>query len=249
MSSVLPPVSANSAQSVIDLENRYLLQNYARYPLLVTRGKGCYVYDGEGHRYLDFITGIGVNALGHAHPRIVKAIREQAATLIHSSNLYYHAYQGPLAERLARISGLERAFFANTGTEATEGALKMARAHGRALHPEKYEIVSLDNSFHGRTLGALSVTGQAKYRTDFEPLLPGVKFVRYLPVDARFRGAGPRSGGPSQRPADRRRNAVWSGPARDLLRLPANRTSHSAGRHGGRQAAGVRDSSRSHHGQ
>ena len=177
MSSVLPPVTANSAQSVIDLERQYLLQNYARYPLLVARGKGCYVYDGEGRRYLDFITGIGVNALGHAHPRIVKAIREQAATLIHSSNLYYHAYQGPLAERLARISGLERAFFANTGTEATEGALKMARAHGRTLHPEKYEIVSLDNSFHGRTLGALSVTGQAKYRADFEPLLPGVKFV------------------------------------------------------------------------
>ena len=179
MSSVLPPVSANSAQSVIDLERQYLLQNYARYPLLVARGKGCYVYDGEGRRYLDFITGIGVNALGHAHPRIVKAIREQAATLIHSSNLYYHAYQGPLAERLARISGLERAFFANTGTEATEGALKMARAHGQALHPEKYEIVSLDNSFHGRTLGALSVTGQAKYRADFEPLLPGVKFVSF----------------------------------------------------------------------
>jgi len=179
MSSVLPPVTANSAQSVIDLERQYLLQNYARYPLLVARGKGCYVYDGEGRRYLDFITGIGVNALGHAHPRIVKAIREQAATLIHSSNLYYHAYQGPLAERLARISGLERAFFANTGTEATEGALKMARAHGRALHPEKYEIVSLDNSFHGRTLGALSVTGQAKYRADFEPLLPGVKFVSF----------------------------------------------------------------------
>jgi acetylornithine/N-succinyldiaminopimelate aminotransferase len=179
MSSVLPPVSANSSQSIIDLEHRYLLQNYARYPLLVARGKGCYVYDGEGRRYLDFITGIGVNALGHAHPRIVKAIREQAATLIHSSNLYYHAYQGPLAERLARISGLERAFFANTGTEATEGALKMARAHGRALHPEKYEIVSLDNSFHGRTLGALSVTGQAKYRADFEPLLPGVKFVSF----------------------------------------------------------------------
>jgi acetylornithine/N-succinyldiaminopimelate aminotransferase len=179
MSSVLPPATANSVQSVIDLEHRYLLQNYARYPLVVARGKGCYVYDGEGRRYLDFITGIGVNALGHAHPRIVKAIREQAATLIHSSNLYYHAYQGPLAERLARISGLERAFFANTGTEATEGALKMARAHGRALHPEKYEIVSLDNSFHGRTLGALSVTGQAKYRADFEPLLPGVKFVSF----------------------------------------------------------------------
>lgn len=177
MSSVLPPATEPSAQTTIDLEKAFLLQNYARYPLLLARGKGCYVYDAEGRRYLDFITGIGVNALGHAHPRIVKVIREQAGLLIHSSNLYYHPYQGPLAQRLARISGLDRAFFANTGTEAVEGALKMARAHGRALDPEKYEIVSLDNSFHGRTLGALSVTGQPKYRADFEPLLPGVKFV------------------------------------------------------------------------
>lgn len=161
----------------MDLEREYLLQNYARYPLLLTRGKGCYAYDREGHRYLDFITGIGVNALGHAHPRIVKAIREQSGILIHSSNLYYHPYQGPLAQRLARMSGLQRAFFANTGTEAVEGALKMARAHGHSLDADKYEIVSLDNSFHGRTLGALSVTGQPKYRADFEPLLPGVKFV------------------------------------------------------------------------
>jgi len=162
---------------MMDLEREHLLQNYARYPLALVRGKGCYVYDPEGRRYLDFITGIGVNALGHAHPRIVKAIREQAALLIHSSNLYYHPYQGPLAERLARMSGLARAFFPNTGAEAIEGALKMARAHGHAIHPEKYEIVALDNSFHGRTLGSLSITGQAKYRADFEPLLPGVKFV------------------------------------------------------------------------
>jgi predicted acetylornithine/succinylornithine family transaminase len=168
----------------MDLEREFLLQNYARYPLLISRGKGCYVYDLESRRYLDFITGIGVNALGHAHPRIVKAIREQAALLIHSSNLYYHPFQGKLAERLARISGLQRAFFANTGTEAVEGGLKMARAHGRALHPDKYEIVSLDNSFHGRTLGALSVTGQPKYRADFEPLLPGVKFVPINDVPA-----------------------------------------------------------------
>src|SRR3984893_13035591 len=177
MTSVLPPPAENSAQSIMDLEQEHLLQNYARYPLAVVRGKGCYVYDPEGRRYLDFITGIGVTALGHARPRIVKIIREQAALLIHSSNLYYHPYQGPLAQRLARMSGLERAFFANTGAEAIEGALKMARAHGHAIHTEKYEIVSLENSLHGRTLGSLSITGQAKYRADFEPLLPGVKFV------------------------------------------------------------------------
>ena len=177
MASVLPPVTESSTQSIMDLERASLLQNYARYPLVLGRGKGVHVYDLEGRRYLDFITGIGVNALGHAHPRIVKVIREQAARLIHSSNLYYHPYQGPLAERLAKLSGLPRAFFANTGTEAIEGALKMARSHGHTVHPEKYEIIALDNSFHGRTLGALSITGQAKYRADFEPLLPGVKFV------------------------------------------------------------------------
>jgi predicted acetylornithine/succinylornithine family transaminase len=161
----------------MDLEREYLLQNYARYPLVLTRGKGIYAYDVEGRRYLDFITGIGVNALGHAHPRIVKVIREQAGKMIHSSNLYYHPYQGPLAKRLVEMSGLARVFFSNTGTESVEGALKMAKAHGRAIDAEKYEIISLENSFHGRSLGALSVTGQPKYRQDFEPLVPGVRFV------------------------------------------------------------------------
>jgi len=161
----------------MDLEREYVLQNYARYPLVLARGKGCHVYDLEGHRYLDFIAGIGVNALGHTHPRILAVIREQAGLLIHTSNLYYNQYQGPLAKRLAKISGLQRTFFANTGTEAMEGALKMVHAHGRAINPEKYEIISLENSFHGRTLGALSITGQAKYREPFEPLVPGVKFV------------------------------------------------------------------------
>jgi acetylornithine/N-succinyldiaminopimelate aminotransferase len=159
------------------LESQYLLQNYARYPLVLHRGKGCYVYDSSGKRYLDFIAGIGVNALGHAHPRLVKAIREQAGLLLHTSNLYYHEYQGPLAERVAKISGLRRTFFCNSGTEAMEGALKMIRSHGRKIDPEKIEIISLHNSFHGRTLGALSITGQEKYRKDFEPLLAGAKFV------------------------------------------------------------------------
>jgi len=162
----------------MDLEREYLLQNYARYPLVLGRGKGAYVYDLDGKRYLDFIAGIGVNALGHAHPRIVKLIREQAGLLIHCSNLYYHQYQGPLARKLAEVSGLQRTFFCNSGTEAMEGALKMVRAHGNKIDPgNKIEIVSMDNSFHGRTLGALSITGQPKYRKDFEPLLEGVKFV------------------------------------------------------------------------
>ena len=161
----------------MDLERQYVLQNYSRYPLVVHRGKGVHVYDTAGKRYLDFIAGIGVNALGHAHPRIVKVIREQAGLLLHCSNLYYHEYQGPLAKKLAQASGLQRSFFANTGTEAMEGAIKMARAHGRRIDAGKFEIVSLENSFHGRTLGALSITGQPKYRADFEPLLPGVRFV------------------------------------------------------------------------
>jgi len=172
-----PPLDAALAQTVIELESEFLLQNYSRYPLVVRRGKGCYVYDAEGKRYLDLIAGIGVNALGHAHPRILSVIREQAGLLIHCSNLYYHEYQGPLAKRLAQISGLQRSFFCNSGTEAMEGALKMIRAHGGKISPEKHHIVSLDNSFHGRTLGALSVTGQEKYRRDFEPLLAGVRFI------------------------------------------------------------------------
>jgi acetylornithine/N-succinyldiaminopimelate aminotransferase len=165
-------------QEIVELEQKYLLNTYARYPLALARGKGIYVYDVEGKRYLDFVTGLGVNALGHAHPRIVKVIRDQAAKLIHVSNLYYNEYQGLLAEKLCGKSGLDRAFFSNSGTEAIEGALKLVRAAGHANGgPEKSIIVALDNSFHGRTMGALALTGQAKYRKDFDPMLEGVRFV------------------------------------------------------------------------
>jgi predicted acetylornithine/succinylornithine family transaminase len=166
-----------SAQSVIELERQYLLQNYARYPLVLKRGRGCWLYDTSGKRYLDLISGIGVNSLGYAHPRIVRAIREQAALLIHSSNLYYHEYQGPLAKKICETSGLNRVFFCNSGTEAIEAAVKMARAYGRKIHPEKTEIIAFENSFHGRTMGALSITGQPKYREPFEPLLPGARIL------------------------------------------------------------------------
>jgi acetylornithine/N-succinyldiaminopimelate aminotransferase len=177
MTSVLPPVTESPSVSAADLERDYLLQNYTRTPLTLARGKGCYLYDTQGRRYLDFITGIGVNALGYAHPRMTKVIREQAGLLIHSSNLFYHEYQGRLAKRLVEMTGLQRAFFSNTGSESVELALKMIHSHGRAIHPDKYAIVALNNSFHGRTMGALSVTGQAKYRADFEPLIPGVRFI------------------------------------------------------------------------
>ncbi len=167
----------SAAAQTISLEKEYLLQNYGRYPLVLRKGKGCYVFDTDGKRYLDLISGIGVNALGHAHPRIVKVIREQAGVLIHTSNLYYNEFQGRLAKKLAEVSGLQRTFFCNSGTEAMECALKMVKAHGSKIHPDKYEIISIENSFHGRTIGAISVTGQPKYRKDFEPLLPGVKFI------------------------------------------------------------------------
>ena len=167
----------HTAEELMQLEKDYLFQNYARYPVVLSRGKGCYLYDLEGKRYLDLISGIGVNALGYSHPRITKVIQKQAALLLHTSNLYYHEFQGPLAKRLSEASGLQRTFFCNSGTEAMEAALKMARAHGRKISPDKFEIVALDHSFHGRTFGALSITGQPKYREPFEPLLPGVRFA------------------------------------------------------------------------
>src|SRR5450755_3448210 len=164
MSTVPQPQEEISALDKIKaLESEYLLQNYARYPIALHRGRGCYAYDISGKRYLDLLTGIGVNSLGHAHPRLVKAIREQAGLLLHTSNLYYNEFQGPLAERLAKISGLQRTFFCNSGAESMEGAMKMIRAHGRKINHEKYEIIALHNSFHGRTFGALSITGQEKY--------------------------------------------------------------------------------------
>ncbi len=163
---------------IIERERQFLLQTYHRYPLVLQRGKGVFLYDLDGKRYLDFVAGLGVNALGHAHPRIVKVIREQAARVIHLSNLYYNEFQGLLAEKLCRLSGLQRAFFSNSGTEAIEGSIKLARLAGhRAGGEAKSQLVGLEGSYHGRTFGAMSLTGQDKYRKGFEPLLEDVKFV------------------------------------------------------------------------
>ena len=163
---------------IIEREREFLLQTYHRYPLVLQRGKGVFLYDLDGKRYLDFVAGLGVNALGHAHPRIVKVIREQAARVIHLSNLYYNEFQGLLAEKLCRLSGLQRAFFSNSGTEAIEGSIKLARLAGhRAGGEAKSQLVGLEGSYHGRTFGAMSLTGQDKYRKGFEPLLEDVKFV------------------------------------------------------------------------
>lgn len=183
------------AAQIVELEQRYLLQNYARYPLALRRGKGSWLYDFNGKRYLDLVSGIGVNALGHAHPRLTRVIREQAALLMHSSNLYYHEFQGKLAEKLAAISGLQRSFFCNSGTEAMEGAVKMIRSHGNGAGEGKIEIVALDNSFHGRSLGALSITGQPKYRKDFEPLLAGARWTPPNDIAALESAVGPQTAG------------------------------------------------------
>ena len=172
-------------EEIVAREQKYLLNTYARYPVAMARGKGVYLWDVEGKRYLDFLSGLGVNALGHAHPRIVKVIRDQAAKVIHLSNLYYNEYQGLLAEKLCTKSGLDRAFFTNSGTEAIEGVLKLVRAAGHATSgPEKTVIIALDNSFHGRTMGALALTGQPKYRQGFDPMLEGVRFVPRNDIDA-----------------------------------------------------------------
>jgi predicted acetylornithine/succinylornithine family transaminase len=163
---------------IIERERRFLLPTYNRYPVVLERGKGVYLFDREGNRYLDFVAGLGVNALGHAHPRVVKAIREQSARAIHFSNLYYHEFQGRLAQKLCQLSGLNRAFFSNSGTEAMEGSIKLARLAGhRAGGEVKSQLVALEGSYHGRTFGAMSLTGQDKYRKGFEPLLEDVTFV------------------------------------------------------------------------
>lgn len=168
----------SSLDQITERERRFLLQTYNRYPVVLVKGKGVFLYDSEGHRYLDFVAGLGVNALGHAHPRIVKVIREQAARLIHVSNLYYNEFQGLLAEKLCALAGLDRAFFSNSGTEAIEGAIKLARLAGhRAGGEAKCRLVALEGSYHGRTFGAMSLTGQDKYRKGFEPLLEDVNFV------------------------------------------------------------------------
>jgi predicted acetylornithine/succinylornithine family transaminase len=170
---------------IVELERKFLVPTYNRYPVGFERGKGVFLFDFEGKKYLDFVAGLGVNALGHAHPRIVKAIREQAGRAIHLSNLYYNEYQGQLAERLCRLSGLDRAFFSNSGTEAMEGAIKLARLAGhQAGGAAKSQLVALQGSYHGRTFGAMSLTGQEKYRKGFEPMLDDVTFVEQNNVAA-----------------------------------------------------------------
>jgi acetylornithine aminotransferase/acetylornithine/N-succinyldiaminopimelate aminotransferase len=176
------PAAGTMAQALRD-EARHLMNTYKRPAQVFVRGRGCYLYDQKGRAHLDFLGGIAVNALGYAHPRIVRVIRRESARAIHISNLFHNPYQGPLARKLAEWSGMDRAFFTNSGAEAVEGALKLARlaAHAKS-GGRKFRFLALENSFHGRTFGALSITYGAKYRDPFAPLVPGAEFVRFNDV-------------------------------------------------------------------
>jgi acetylornithine/N-succinyldiaminopimelate aminotransferase len=174
--------SAEGAAAIRDAA-KYLANTYKRPELVFTHGKGCELYDHKGRAYLDFLGGIAVNALGYAHPRLVAAIRREAGRATHVSNLFHNPFQGPLAKKLAKWSGMDRVFYSNSGAEAVEASLKLARARARSKYGEsKTRILALENSFHGRTFGALSITWPIKYRQPFEPLVPGVEFVKFNDV-------------------------------------------------------------------
>jgi acetylornithine/N-succinyldiaminopimelate aminotransferase len=166
------------SREVPALEARHVVQVYRRAPIVVTHGRGSWLYDADGREYLDLISGVGVASLGHANPELARVIAEQAATLLHCSNLFFHPYQGQLAARLAAASGLERSFFCNSGTEAIEACLKFARRYWyTAGETQRTGIVALERAFHGRTLGSLSITADPHYRDPFAPLLGNVTFV------------------------------------------------------------------------
>ncbi len=169
-------------------EQKLLLQTYDRHPVLLTGGDGVYLFDDEGNRYLDLLSGIGVCALGYGHPAITRAINDQAARLLHTSNLFYHDGSATLALKLTEITGMDRVFFCNSGTEAWEAALKLARAHAGLLQSEGKRIgtrfIAMEHSFHGRTMGSVATTHKEKYRQPFAPVMPDVVFVPFNDVDA-----------------------------------------------------------------
>ena len=173
-----------SLKSVQKAEEKYILHTYDRHPVLLTHGKGAYLYDEDGGQYLDFLSGIGVMALGYSHPAITKVIREQAGKLVHVSNLFYTEFPSALAARLVKLSGLKKVFFSNSGTEAWEGALKIARAvaNGKGLK-KRTKFLAMENSFHGRTMGSVATTYTEKYRKPFAPVMPGVEFVKFNDVE------------------------------------------------------------------
>jgi acetylornithine/N-succinyldiaminopimelate aminotransferase len=177
-----------SAAETMDLDRQYVLQTYARPPFVLQRGEGCYLYDTEGRRYLDFVAGIAVNALGYGDPAVTQAIAEQSQALIHVSNLYYTEPGPELARMLVEKSFADRVFFSNSGAEAIEGALKFARKYAYEHHKKgKTTIVAFTGSFHGRTMGAVAVTSKEKYREPFEPVMPGVRFAEFNNLESAAR--------------------------------------------------------------
>lgn len=174
-----------TSAEVMALDNQYVMHTYGRQPVALVRGEGCFAYDAEGKEYLDLVAGIAVNGLGHCPPKVVEALCKQAKTLMHTSNLYYVPQQGELAKLLCDLSGMSKAFFCNSGAEANEAAMKLAKKAAKISgHPEKSEIVTAEKSFHGRTLAAITATGQPKYQKSFTPLVPGYKYIPYNNVEA-----------------------------------------------------------------
>ena len=172
-------------RTVIQMYADYVMHTFNRQPVVFVRGKGMKVWDADGKEYLDFLAGIAVNGLGHSHPALVEAISRQAATLMHVCNLYHVPQQAALAKRLVELSGLGKAFFCNSGTEANEAAIKLVRKWAKEnAGPEKFEIITAEGSFHGRTLAAVTATGQPKYHRGFEPLVPGFKYVPFNDLSA-----------------------------------------------------------------
>ena len=167
----------NTVTDVISVEKEHLLQVYRRGSVVFDRGRGCRLFDTNGRAYLDLISGVGVASLGHAHPKLAAAVADQAQRLVHTSNLFFHPLQGELASRLASLSGMPRAFFCNSGAEAVEATLKFARRYWFAQGKPRSGFVAFDRSFHGRTMGAVSVTWDDHYRAPFQPLVPDVTFV------------------------------------------------------------------------
>ena len=181
----------DSTARLVNLGQEYLYPNYRQPPLVLARGEGSLLWDTDGKRYLDFCAGIAVSALGHAHPNLVRALSEQAARLIHTSNYFYNEPNVLLAQKLCALTGMDRAFFCNSGTEAIEASLKLVRRHFFVRgEKERYRIIAFHNSFHGRTLGALAATGQDKYKDGFGPL-PGVTHVPYGDLAATRAALGP----------------------------------------------------------
>ena len=168
----------------IEETNSGLVHTYNRFPLVLDRGEGVYLYDEKGGKYLDFAGGIAVSGLGYGCQELNDALKSQIDKMIHSSNLYYNTTCGHAAEELKRISGMDRVFFTNSGTEAIEGALKAARKYAYKKQTGRYEFIAMENSFHGRSMGALSVTGSDAYREPFEPLVPGVSFAEFNNLDS-----------------------------------------------------------------